>query len=147
MEIANMNQGLPAIALPHAAVARSAHSDNSFQITPTKTRTTVLNAARRQAGLSAIALLSVCLLQAMRADMPMSPPAGGSMVNMPPASTPAMKGGMKDKMDDTMDGMTGMTDEQRQSVLGNMPAMTAPQATSTQPSASGKPAMAPMKGM
>ena len=233
------------------------------------TTTTVLNSARRQAALSAIALLSLCLLPAMRADMPMSPPAGGSMSNMPPASTPAMKGGMNDKMNDKMDGMMGMmndkmggmpagympmtsalpgypgashlyhigatgffldhpehitltveqqktlnqlkekttldqksadrkiegaeqelwtltsadqpdatkiqaklaeceklrsekrfafikgvgeatkllTDEQRQSLMGNMPAMSTPQTTSTQPSASGQPAMAPMKGM
>ena len=40
-----------------------------------------------------------------------------------------------------------LTDEQRQSLLGNTPAMAAPQATSSQPAAPGKPAMPPMKGM
>lgn len=268
MEITAMNPPLPASAPSHAAGAHSARSDNSFKTIPMNTRTTVLNSARRHAGLSAIALLSVCLLPAMRADMPMSPPAGGSMSNMPPSSTPAMKGGMKDKMDGMM-GMMGMmddkmggmpagsmpmtstlpgypgashlyhigatgffldhpehitltveqqkslnqlkekttldqksadrkiegaeqelwtltsadqpdaskiqaklaeceklrsekrfafikgvgeatkllTDEQRQSLMGNMPAMSAPQSASTQPAASGQPAMAPMKGM
>lgn len=40
-----------------------------------------------------------------------------------------------------------LTDEQRQSLLGNTPAMPTPRATSTQPAASGQPPMAPMKGM
>ncbi len=40
-----------------------------------------------------------------------------------------------------------LTDEQRQSLLGNTPAMSAPQTTSTQPASSGQPAMAPMRGM
>ena len=67
MKITTVNQPLSAPAPAYAAGDHSALSDNSFQITPMNTPTTVLNFARRQAALSAIALLSLCLLPAMRA--------------------------------------------------------------------------------
>jgi len=109
MEITTTNQPFPATSLC-AAGDLSALSDNLFKTMPMNTQTTVLNSARRQAGLAVaatVALLSVAFLPTMRADMPMPPPAGNSMSSMPPSSPPAMNGGMKDKMD----GMMGMMDD------------------------------------